>query len=80
MALKDALQKIAYAIVKNIGLYFALFVAVWLIGWTANALYKTGFDLGKLEELGKYILGKYITDSGLNTQMFGKGEKIVEQK
>jgi hypothetical protein len=75
------MQKVAQTLLKNIGLYFALFVAVWLLGWTANALYKTAFDLGRLEELGKFILGKYVTDSGLNTQ-FGlkEGKQNVEQK
>lgn len=65
--MQELLKRIGKALLSNIGLYFGLFVAVWLIGWTANALYKTSFDLGRLEELGKYILGKYITDSGLNT-------------
>lgn len=69
------LKKIASIALANIGIYFGIFVAVWLIGWTANAIYKTGFDLARLEELGKYILGKYVTDSGLNTNFMGKTAK-----
>ena len=69
------LKRVAAGILSNIGIYFGIFVAVWLIGWTANALYKTGFDLARLEELGKYILGKYVTDSGLNTNFMGKSPK-----
>ena len=71
----DWLKRIAKGILSNIGIYFGIFVAVWLIGWTLNALYKTGFDLARLEELGKYILGKYVTDSGLNTNFMGKAPK-----
>lgn len=67
-------------ITGNIGIYFALFVAVWLVGWTANALYKTAFDLTKLEELGKFVLGKYVTDSGLNTKLFEKEAKEFADK
>ena len=69
------LKKTANILLSNIGIYFGIFVAVWLIGWTANAIYKTGFDLARLEELGKYILGKYVTDSGLNTNFMGKTAK-----
>jgi uncharacterized membrane protein len=66
------IAKIWRYLTSNIGVYFALFVAIWLVAWVCNALYKTGFDLAKLEELAKFILGKYITDSGLNTKFGGK--------
>lgn len=69
------IAKVWRYLTSNIGIYFAIFVAVWLTAWTANALYKTGFDLAKLEELAKFILGKYITDSGLNTKFGTKEEK-----
>lgn len=59
----------------NIGFYFALFVGVWLVAWVCNALYKTGFDLNKLEELAKFIIGKYGIDSGLNTKFASKDVK-----
>lgn len=72
------LKKIASIALANIGIYFGVFVAVWLLGWTANAVYKTGFDLARLEELGKYILGKYVTDSGLNTNFMGKTAKETQ--
>ena len=61
----------------NIGVYFALFAAIWFIAWTSNALYKTGFDLAKLESMGQFILGKYATDSALNTK-FGAKENKTE--
>ena len=67
-----------YAI-SHIGFYFALFVLVWLVAWAANGLYKTGFDLNKLEELGKFILGKYGTDSFVNTKFGSKEGKDVTQ-
>lgn len=73
--MKEWLSKAIKYLAANMGFYFALFVTVWLVAWTCNAIYKTGFDLGKLEELAKYILGKYITDSGLNTKIFSKEEK-----
>ena len=52
----------------NIGFYFALFVVIWLSAWAANALLKLTFDLDKLSELGKFVMAKFITDSGLNTK------------
>jgi len=62
----------------NIGIYFAVFVIVWLVAWALNALQKTAFDLNKLEELAKYILGKYGTDSLVNTKFGTKEEKPCE--
>lgn len=56
----------------NIGFYFALFVALWVVAWTANAVWQTKFDLAKLEEMGKFVLGKYGVDSGLNTKFQSK--------
>lgn len=67
-------RKIWDYLTSNIGVYFALFVGIWLVAWCANALYKTGFDLAKLEELAKFILGKYCTDSALNTKFGGKSD------
>ena len=58
----------AYA-TSNIGFYFGLFVAVWLIAWACNGLYKTAFQLDKLEELGKFVLAKFVTDSTVNTRI-----------
>lgn len=60
---------------SSIGFYFGLFVLVWLSAWAANAIYKTGFDLSKLEELGKFVMAKFVTDSGLNTKWGSKEDK-----
>lgn len=52
----------------NIGFYFALFILLWVVAWTANAIWQTKFDLAKLEEMGKFVLGKYGVDSTVNTK------------
>ena len=57
------------------GFYFAMFLVVWLSAWTANGLAKTAFDLDRLRDLAVFVLGKYLTDSGLNTQFGSKVQK-----
>ena len=49
------------------GFYFALFLIIWLAAWTANGLKMAAFDLDRLRDLFFFIMGKYVTDSGLNS-------------
>jgi len=49
------------------GFYFALFLIIWMAAWTANGLKLATFDLDKLRDLFVFIMGKYLTDSGLNS-------------
>jgi len=65
---------------RSIGFYFGMFVTIWLVAWVSNALWKTAFDLARLEELAKFILGKYVTDSTVNTQMFTKDSKVCKEE
>ena len=56
--------------------WFIVFVLVYALAWALNALAETKFVLKEWEEMGKYIMGKYGTDSLLNTPIPGmKGEK-----
>ena len=49
------------------GLYFALFIAVWMAAWIANGLKLAIFDLDRLRDLFFFVFGKYLADSGLNS-------------
>ena len=53
----------------NVKFYLALFLLVWLVGWTANAMYGHHFDLDRLVELYKWLLGQFLIESGLNTEI-----------
>ena len=57
--------------------WFTVFILVYALAWTLNAVMQTKFVLKEWEELGKYILGKYGTDSIFNTPIPGvkKGEQ-----
>lgn len=53
----------------NVKFYLALFLFVWLIGWTLKAIYGYQFDLDKLVDLYKWLLGQFLIESGLNTEI-----------
>ena len=59
------------------GFYVALFLAIWLSAWVGNGLKLSQFDLVQLRELFVFILTKYVTDSGLNSQI---GKPLKEAK
>ena len=54
-------------LVENKTIWFAMFVLVYVAAWAANAILETKFVLREWEDMGKYILGKYGTDSLVNT-------------
>ena len=64
------------------GLYFALFIAVWMAAWIANGLKLAIFDLDRLRDLFFFVFGKYLADSGLNSawQKPIKGESDHETR
>jgi hypothetical protein len=51
------------------GFYFAFFLVIWLAAWTANGLKLSAFDLDRLRDLFFFVMGKYVTDSGLNSPL-----------
>ena len=59
----------------NQTVWFALFILVYAIAWTLNAVMQTKFVLKEWEDLGKYVLGKYGTDSLLNSPIPWTGKK-----
>lgn len=53
----------------SVKFYLALFLFVWLVGWVLKALYGYQFDLDKLVDLYKWLLGQFVIESGLNTEI-----------
>ena len=65
--MKERLLKLWHWLVENKTIWFAMFVIVYALAWAANAILETKFVLREWEDMGKYILGKYGTDSLVNT-------------
>lgn len=65
--MKEKLLKLWRWLVENKTIWFAMFVLVYAAAWAANAILETKFVLREWEDMGKYILGKYGTDSLVNT-------------
>lgn len=65
--MKERLLKLWHWLVENKTIWFAVFVIVYALAWVANAILETKFVLREWEDMGKYILGKYGTDSLVNT-------------
>lgn len=65
--MKEKLLKLWRWLVENRTIWFAMFVLVYAAAWAANAILETKFVLREWEDMGKYILGKYGTDSLVNT-------------
>ena len=61
-------RRIWYFVCSEPGFYIALFLTIWLLAWFSNGMFKTAFDLVQLRELGAFIMAKYVTDSGLNSE------------
>jgi hypothetical protein len=80
--MKEKLLALWHWMVENKTIWFALFIIVYALAWTANALVETKFVLREWEDMGKYILGKYGTDSLVNTtipaidQLKGRKENV----
>lgn len=51
------------------GFYFATFLIIWLSAWVLNGLKLTAFDLQQLRDLFAFVMAKYVTDSGLNSEL-----------
>lgn len=69
--MKDFLMKAYNWLKDHNGAMFAFFIVVYMVAWAANALANTHFVLKEWEDIGKYILGKYGTDSIFNTPIPG---------
>lgn len=67
--MKEKLLKLWRWLVENKTIWFAMFVLVYAAAWAANAILETKFVLREWEDMGKYILGKYGTDSIVNTNI-----------
>lgn len=67
--MKEKLLKLWNWLVENKTIWFAIFIIVYAVAWALNALIETKFVLKEWEDLGKYILGKYGTDSLVNTNI-----------
>ena len=69
------MNKIIGFVVKAVGntvLFFSsLFLVVWLIAWTLNAVHGTHFDMSQLKDLYIWMAGQlnatHLINSGLNT-------------
>lgn len=62
-------QKLRGLLQSSMGIYTAIFVAIYLYGWTINALKNTHFDLAQLIEVYKWLLANHGINSGLNTSI-----------
>lgn len=62
--------------------YTGVFVCAYLAAWTYNALNGPHFDLDKLTDLYKWLVGSHLVDSGLNSPIPAiaqfKGENNAE--
>ena len=67
--MKEKLLKLWRWLVENKTIWFAMFVLVYAAAWAANAILETKFVLREWDDMGKYILGKYGTDSIVNTNI-----------
>lgn len=59
------------------GFSVAAFLLIWLAAWASNGVLKTTFNMGELRDLGVFVLGRFVIDSGLNSPI---GRPIHEEK
>jgi len=50
-----------------IGFYTTVFMLLWLIGWVANAVYNTHFDLDRLRDMYAWIMTQVNANHAINS-------------